>query len=60
MRLPISPRSSKGGLRVDAYEINADPNEPGKCGKHHFFMDETGVIHMSENSPASAKDPSLH
>jgi hypothetical protein len=55
-----NPRSSGGGGRIDAYEINADPSEPGEYGKHHFFMDETGIIHMSENSPANARDPALH
>jgi type IV pilus assembly protein PilA len=55
-----NPRSSNGGEKIDAYEINAEPIEPGKYGKHHFFMDETGVIRMSENSPANSKDPALH
>lgn len=59
-RFAYTPRSSKGDGKVDAYEVSADPLEPGKYGKRHFFLNETGVIRVSETGPANASDPALH
>jgi hypothetical protein len=59
-RFGYAPRSSRGDGKVDAYELSADPLEPGKHGKRHFFMNETGVIRVSETGSANAADPVLH
>jgi hypothetical protein len=52
-----TPVSSKGDGKIDAYSVSADPFGPGKTRKRHFFMDETGVIRVSETGPATASDP---
>jgi len=59
-RFAYIPRSSKGDGMMDAYEVSANPLEPGKYGRRHFFMNETGVIRLSETGPANASDPALH
>jgi type IV pilus assembly protein PilA len=59
-KFAYTPHSSKGNGKVDAYEVSADPLEPSKCGKRHFFMDETGAIRASETGPAKGTDPTLH
>jgi type IV pilus assembly protein PilA len=59
-RFGYASHSSKGDGKVDAYELSADPLEPGQFGKRHFFMNETGVIRVSETGPANASDPALH
>jgi type IV pilus assembly protein PilA len=58
-RFSYSSGSSKGNGTFDAYEIYADPSEPGKTAKRHFFVNETGVIRVSETGPANANDPVL-
>lgn len=45
--------------KLDSYEVSADPLEPGKYGKRHFFMNESGVIHVSEVGPATANSVAL-
>jgi hypothetical protein len=59
-RFAYTPRSTKEDGKPDAYEVSADPLAPGKYGKRHFFMNETGVIRVSETAPAKASDPVLH
>ena len=59
-KFTYSPRSSMGDENFDTYEVRADPLEPGKSGKRHFFMNETGVVRVSETGPANATDPALH
>ena len=38
------------------YEVSADPLAPGKYGKQHFLMNESGVTHVSDTGPANASD----
>src|ERR1700730_5065775 len=47
------PRRSAHNGKIDAYEITADPVQPSEHDKHHFFMNETGTIRMSETGPAN-------
>jgi len=42
-----TPRSILGDQRLDAYEIVAEPVEPGKSGIRYFFFDQTGKMSHS-------------
>jgi hypothetical protein len=46
--------SSSSDGKVESYSIEADPLNQGRTGRRHFFVDETGVIRVSENSAANA------
>jgi hypothetical protein len=37
---------------VDSYEVFADPLNPSKHGARHFFLDQTGIIRVSDHGPA--------
>jgi hypothetical protein len=58
-RFSYVPQSKLAGGRTDAYQIAADPVGPGKPGGRHFFMDETGVIRISQTGAADVKSPTL-
>lgn len=53
-KFTYSPQSTKGDSKLDAFQAFADPIVPRKTGRHHFFVDETGVIRMSDTGPANA------
>jgi type IV pilus assembly protein PilA len=59
-RFVYSPGSPMGDRKSDSYGVRADPVKPGKSGKRYFFMNETGMIHVSELGPANSTDPVLH
>ena len=48
-----------GDGALDGYEIYADPVTPGTTGQKHFFTDQTGVIRLESNKPASAESPPI-
>ena len=52
-----TPHTSKGDGKIDVYEVSADPFD--NRGKRHFFMNETGVIRVSETGPATANSLAL-
>jgi len=58
-KFTYSSQSTKGDGKLDAYQIFADPLVPGKTGTHYFFVDETGMIRMSDTGPANATSPIL-
>src|SRR4029077_20605242 len=41
-----------------AYAVTADPIEPAP-EKRHFFIDETGVLRVEKDKPATAKSPPI-
>lgn len=49
---------SQGGV-ASSYEVHADPITPATTGIRHFFVDETGVIRVSERGPATADSPPI-
>jgi hypothetical protein len=46
-----TPHCSKGDGKIDVYEVSADPIDNRE--KRHFFMNETGVIRVSETGRAT-------
>ncbi len=44
----------------DGFTIHADPIDPGKTGRRHFYVDETGVIRMEESRAATRASPEAH
>jgi type IV pilus assembly protein PilA len=58
-RFTYTPSSSSGDEKMDTYEVSADPLEPGKSGKRHFFLNESGVIRMSKTGPAGPSSAPL-
>lgn len=48
-----------GNAAVLGYTINADPLVPGKTGSAHYFLDESGTIHVNSGVPAGPSDPKL-
>jgi hypothetical protein len=58
-RFAYTSHSSKADGKVDVYEITADPVEPAVGRERHFFMNETGVIRVSESGPATASSLAL-
>lgn len=51
------PLDSDGDGRFDAYQLRANPLEPGVTGLRFFFTDESAVIRFSLDGPASADSP---
>jgi prepilin-type N-terminal cleavage/methylation domain-containing protein len=49
--------TSGASATVLGYTVNADPLVPGKTGTAHYFLDESGSIHVNNTGPASATDP---
>ena len=58
-RFTYSSQSTKGDGKIDVFQVTADPLIPGKTGRHHFFVDQTGVIRMSYEGPANASSVAL-
>jgi hypothetical protein len=50
---------SDGDGTFDGYEIYADPVTAGTTGQRHFFTDQTGVIRMESDKPASGESPPI-
>ncbi|HKF21280.1 MAG TPA: hypothetical protein VKE93_06900 [Candidatus Angelobacter sp.] len=53
-RFTYSSQSTKGDGQIDAFQVTAAPLVAGKTGTHHFFVDQTGVIRMSDVGPADS------
>lgn len=51
------PEQSRGP--VASFTLQADPISPGASGIRHFFLDQTGIIHISSDGPADANSPIL-
>ncbi len=49
--------STGGSAMVLGYTVNADPLVPGKTGTAHYFLDDSGTIHVNNTAPASVNDP---
>ena len=48
-----------GDGRHESYTITATPSNVGTTGQRHFFVDQTGVIRVEMNQPASADSPPI-
>ena len=48
-----------GDGRMDTYTVTAIPSNVGTTGQRHFFVDQTGVIRVEMNQPASADSPPI-
>ena len=44
---------------ITRYAISADPLQPGASGVRHFYVDESGVIRVENNSGATSDSPPL-
>jgi hypothetical protein len=42
------------------FTVTAAPLEPGQTGTRYFFIDQTGVIRVSTNGPATADSEPVH
>ena len=49
--------STGGTANVLGYTVNADPVVPGKTGTAHYFLDDSGSIHVNNTGPAGPNDP---
>jgi type IV pilus assembly protein PilA len=58
-RFTYRPKSRKGNGLMDAYEIFADPVQPGRAGVRHFYTNESGVVRYESGRPASSDSPPL-
>jgi type II secretory pathway pseudopilin PulG len=52
--------STSGRRILDAYTISAQPVTPGTTGQRYFFTDQSGVIRMQNDGPASKRSPPLN
>jgi len=50
---------SGGTAMVLGYTVNADPQIQGKTGTSHYYVDESGTIHVNNTAPAGPNDPTL-
>jgi len=48
-----------GDGRMDTYTVTAIPSNVGTTGQRHFFVDQTGVIRVEMNQPASVDSPPI-
>ncbi len=58
----VSGQAAANGCTVAGtagFVINADPVTHGTTGVRSFFIDQTGVIRVEQNGPASADSPEL-
>jgi type IV pilus assembly protein PilA len=46
-----------GSATVLGYTVNADPLVPGKTGTAHYFLDDSGSIHVNNTAAAGPNDP---
>lgn len=44
----------------EGFEATATPQEVGKTGIRHFFVDQSGVIRFNPNGPATVNDAPVH
>jgi type IV pilus assembly protein PilA len=51
------PQQSRG--QVVSFILEADPIVQGSTGMRHFYLDQTGVLHMSSEGPADSGRPPL-
>jgi hypothetical protein len=58
-RFFYSPGPADNSGHVVSYTISADPITESTTGIRHFFVDESGVIRVSERSQATADSPPL-
>jgi type IV pilus assembly protein PilA len=58
-RFFYSPGLADNLGRVVSYTITADPITDNTTGTRHFFVDESGVIHVSRGVPATVESPPL-
>lgn len=56
-RFGYQARSTHNDGVLDAYQVHADPTEPGTTGDAHFFTDESGVIRVAREGPANEHSP---
>jgi len=49
--------STGGSATVLGYAVNADPLVPGKTGTAHYFLDDSGSIHVNNTAAAGPNDP---
>jgi len=54
-----NPGPEEGRGQVVSFTLEAHPVVQGTTGVRHFFLDQTGVIHLSSGGPADASSPSL-
>jgi len=50
---------TNGDGKADTYEIYAEPITPGTTGQRYFFTDQSGVVRMESDRPATAESPPL-
>ncbi len=53
------PHETRDG-KVDAFDLFADPLGPGSRARRHFFLDQTGIIRVSDNGPAAGTSQALN
>jgi hypothetical protein len=53
------PTESQRTGKFDAFMITADPASPESVDKLHYFTDETAVIRVESNNPATAVSPPI-
>jgi type IV pilus assembly protein PilA len=58
-RFFYSPGATDNLGRVVSYTITADPITDNTTGTRHFFVDETGIIRVSRDEPATVESPPL-
>ena len=46
--------------RRAGYTLQADPSRPGTTGRRHFFTDQTRVVRVEDDVPATAESPPLN
>ena len=51
------PEENRG--QVVSFTLEAHPVVQGTTGVRHFFLDQSGTIHMSSDGPADSSSPSL-
>ena len=56
--LTYEPGSDADGM-ARTYTLRADPVTPGASGVRHFFVDQSGVIRVNMDGPASEASPPL-
>jgi hypothetical protein len=58
-RFTYVARNTHGDGLYDAVEIHADPARCNRSSRHHFFVDETGIVRYSNSGPANASSTAL-
>jgi len=49
--------STGGSATVLGYTVSADPLVPGKTGTAHYYLDDSGSIHVNNTAAAGPNDP---